>query len=93
MRRKQKWDVTLFAAAVLWLFVVALAPEAGYVFGNWTPRMANQWTTGNLAFLLGVIVTREAYLYQFRQGSKNPPQAATGGGGLRRQGHRGGADE
>jgi len=76
MTYARKWDVQLFAGGVLWLFVVALVPRAGYLLANWSVHDARLWTYGNVVFLLSVALTREVYLWHLRRVvDYNPPVA------------------
>jgi hypothetical protein len=75
----RKWDVQLFAGSVLWLFIVALVPRAGYLLANWSVHQARLWTYGNVAALVAVALTREIYLWHLRRAVNDaPPVGRTG---------------
>jgi hypothetical protein len=80
MNLVRKYDIHLFAAGTLWLFVVATVPEAGYVLADWTPRDEQLWTIGNLTFLAGAAITREVYLHLLRKATAKQPLVAASGG-------------
>jgi hypothetical protein len=75
----RKWDVQLFAGSVLWLFVVALVPRAGYLLANWSVHQARLWTYGNVAVLAAVALTREIYLWHLRRVVDDSPPVAPSG--------------